>query len=210
MESQLFFHQLREVLKAPLPGRAAQDQMLIPGRDKLYKPLPREQAIPAAVLLLLFPHANDVHFFLTKRTQEVEHHKGQISLPGGRWESGERLYETALRETQEEIGIAPETVTFLGPLTPLFVPVTGYLIHPFIGAVQQNPPVTPHAREVDTLFSVSIQDLIDDQNQRLAVRRINGIDVEVPYFQLGSYKVWGATSMILAEFKTLLKKIPHV
>jgi len=209
MKSQLFFQQLKEVLKAPLPGSVAQDQMLIPGRDKLYKPLPREQATPSAVLLLLFPHDHDIHFFLTKRTQHVEHHKGQISLPGGRWEPGERLYETALRETQEEIGIAPETVTFLGPLTPLFVPVTGYLIHPFVGAVQQNPPVTPHSREVDILFSVSVQDLIDDQNQCLTVRQINGINVKVPYFQLGSYKVWGATSMILAEFKTLLKKIPY-
>ena len=210
MESQLFFQQLKEVLKAPLPGSAAQDQMLIPGRDKLYKPLPREQAVPSAVLLLLFPHADDTHFFLTKRTQEVEHHKGQISLPGGRWEPGERLYETALRETREEIGIDPETVTLLGPLTPLFVPVTGYLIHPFIGAVPQNPPVTPHAREVDILFSVSVRDLIDDQNQRFAVRQINGINVKVPYFQLGSYQVWGATSMILAEFKTILEKISHV
>lgn len=184
--------------------------MLIPGREKLYTPLPRERAIPSAVLLLLFPHSNEIHFFLTKRTQEVEHHKGQISLPGGRWEPGERLYETALRETQEEIGVAPETVTLLGPLTPLFVPVTGYLIHPFVGAVQQNPPVTPHSREVDILFSASVKELIGDQNQCSAIRRINGIKVEVPYFQLGLYQVWGATSMILSEFKTVLKKIPYV
>ena len=162
---------------------------------------------PAAVLILLFPVKQDIRFFLTKRTNVVQYHKGQISLPGGAWEEGEQLWGTALRETNEEIGVREDHIQFIGELTPLFVPVTGFLIHPFVGWVDEEPETSPDPTEVESLFSASVLSLTDPNSCQCEERTIRGHVFDVPYFQLNREKVWGATSMILSEFKTVLKEV---
>ena len=190
-----------------LPGETAQNIMLAKPRVNVVFPNSTEHAIPSAVLILLYPFKNDIYFILTERTNEVQHHKGQISLPGGSWEVGEHLHEAALRETEEEIGIPMDEIDIVCELTPLFVKVTGYMIHPFVGYVQQRPTITPHPDEVNNVFTTSISDLLNPVNTQTKLWTIRKTPVDVPFFKFGKYKVWGATAMILSEFKQCIEEI---
>ena len=198
---------LAQYLVKELPGKPAQKIMLTKPRNPINYSSNSECPNPAAVLILLFPVIQDIRFFLTKRTGVVQYHKGQISLPGGAWEEGEQLWGTALRETNEEIGVRAEHIQFIGELTPLFVPVTGFLIHPFVGWVDDEPETSPDPTEVESLFSASVLSLTDPNSCQCEERTIRGHVFDVPYFQLNRQKVWGATSMILSEFKTVLKEV---
>lgn len=190
-----------------LPGKTAQNMMLAKPRVKIEFSNSAEQAIPSAVLILLYPYKEDIHFILTERTNEVQHHKGQISLPGGSWENGEQLHETALRETEEEIGIPADKTKIIYELTPLFVKVTGYMIHPFVAYITQKPHIVPDQNEVNNVFTASISELMDPANQLTELWTIREIPVDVPFYKFGKYKVWGATAMILSEFRYCLKEI---
>ena len=198
---------LAQHLVKELPGKPAQKIMLAKPRNPINYSSNSECPNPAAVLILLFPVKQDIRFFLTKRTNVVQYHKGQISLPGGAWEEGAQLWGTALRETNEEFGVRAEYIQFIGELTPLFVPVTGFLIHPFVGWVDEEPETSPDPTEVESLFSASVLSLTDQNSCQCEERTIRGHVFDVPYFQLNREKVWGATSMILSEFKTVLKEV---
>ena len=199
--------QLKERLKKPLPGNKAHLTTRIKTKSEVTFPNTEETAIPAAVLILLFPFEDEMQFFLTKRTEDVEHHKGQISLPGGIRENNETLEKTAVRETKEEVGIDPNTIMNLGSLTPFFIPVTGYIVHPFIGWCKEKPSTQVHDVEVNQLFSVSISELLDENILQNEEWNIRGYDAIVPYYNFGKCKVWGATAAILSEFKLILKGI---
>ena len=199
--------QLKARLKKPLPGNEAHLITRIKTKSEVTFPNTKETAIPAAVLILLFPFKDEIQFFLTKRTEDVEHHKGQISLPGGIRENNETLEKTAVRETKEEVGIDPNTIMNLGSLTPFFIPVTGYIVHPFIGWCKEKPSTQVHDVEVNQLFSVSISELLDENILQNEEWNIRGYDAIVPYYNFGKCKVWGATAAILSEFKLILKGI---
>ena len=130
---------LSQRLEKKLPGVSSQNIMLITPQNSVKYFIPPDNIVLSAVLILLFPIREDIHFFLTKRTNTVQYHKGQISLPGGAKEEGEELIGTALRETDEEIGISSDSIQIIGQLTPLLVPVTGFQIHPFIGFSEHKP-----------------------------------------------------------------------
>jgi len=198
---------LKERLKKPLPGNEAHLTTRIKTKSEVTFSNTEETAIPAAVLILLFPFEDEIQFFLTKRTEDVEHHKGQISLPGGIREDKESLNETALRETKEEVGIDPTEIIISGSLTPFFIPVTGYIVHPFIGWCKEKPSTKVHDVEVNQLFSVSINQLMDKKNLQTEEWNIRGYDAIVPYYNFGECKVWGATAAILSEFKLIMKEI---
>jgi 8-oxo-dGTP pyrophosphatase MutT (NUDIX family) len=189
-----------------LPGEKAQQLTQVTVSDNVEFPYSIEQAMPAAVLILLFPYNNDIHFFLTERTNEVEHHKGQISLPGGAWEEGEKLHETAIRETEEEIGVQKQAVNYIGSLTPYFTAATGFMIHPFLSWAQEKPETKIHDMEVNSLFHVPISALIDEKTLMIEDWTISGYDAKVPFYNFNGRKVWGATAAILSEFKSILKE----
>ena len=198
---------LKNLCKDELPGESAQNLMLAKPRMNVKFPKLTEHAIPSAVLILLYPYKDDINFILTERTDDVQHHKGQISLPGGSWEKSEHLYETAMRETEEEIGIPEDEIEIICELTPLFVKVTGYMIHPFIGYIHQKPNITPDSNEVKNVFTASITDLLNPINSITELWTIRKTPVDVPFFKFGEYKVWGATAMILSEFKQCIEEI---
>lgn len=188
-----------------LPGEVAQRKMLVVPHVKVEFANLEEHAIPSAVLILLYQDGDDIHFFLTERTDTVQHHKRQISLPGGSWEEGEHLHETAIRETEEEIGVPMNDIKIITALTPLFVIVTGYMIHPFIGYINYKPKLVPYPGEVNNYFSVSLSELLDPNNAKKETWEIRGTPVDVPFFKFGKYNVWGATAMILSEFKQCIE-----
>ena len=207
MNFQHFITQLEITITNYLPGEESQQKMRVNYDQSIELPFSKNNSTASAVLILLYLEDNEIHFFLTKRSNELEHHKGQISLPGGPQEENEELTHTALRETQEEIGINKTSISIIGSMTPLFVPVTGFMIHPFIGYSSNKLEPTPDPSEVEAIFSVNISDLLNETNQTIEKRNIRGYDVEVPYFKLNNYEVWGATSMILSEFRDLIKSI---
>jgi len=172
-------------------------------------PLPPEiHPKEAGVLILLFPGRDDLSFFLTRRTDTVEKHKGQISLPGGAQETGETLAQTAVRETCEELGIDPASVEIIdGPLTPVYIPVSGFRATAFVAFTPARPQVTPEPGEVDEIIEMPLELLVDQTTvaeEELEIRGYKGI---VPFFRVNGSKVWGATAMMLSEFAEMLRQV---
>jgi 8-oxo-dGTP pyrophosphatase MutT (NUDIX family) len=199
---------VRRALAAPRPGRTAQERMSPRPRPGDVFPMP--EAAPgkqAGVLLLLYHHAGELYFFLTRRTERVGTHKGQISLPGGRQDNGETLQETALREAREELDLDPARIEILGaPLTPLYIPVSDYWVTAFVGYYCCEEP-TPNASTAEVLqvLPTRLADVLDETIVVEEEWEIRGLQVLVPYFKLHEYQVWGATAMILGEFVALLR-----
>jgi 8-oxo-dGTP pyrophosphatase MutT (NUDIX family) len=194
-------------MRRPLPGRRAQVAMA-PDPRPLDAP-PGVRPRQAGVLLLLYPIDAVLHLVLTVRTSVLNHHSGQISLPGGGWEEGDAsLEQTALREAREEIGIATGALELLGPLSSLYVPPSNNAVHPFLAFAPQRPTFHPNPLEVADLLEVPIDVLLDPATRREEDWTWRGAPLHVPFFAVGPHKVWGATAIILAEFLALLNETP--
>lgn len=196
-----FIDELETRLALPLPGAPAQARMAPQPRTVPPRMKTEEEAIPSAVLILLFRKDGDWSFFLTERSDSVEYHPGQLSLPGGAQENGEPLETTALRETEEEIGVPPGAVNLLGELTTLFIPVSGFRVHPFVGWSNGELETAIDETEVAALHAIEMSALLDDSLVGREMRTIRGVEVDVPYFHFRELKVWGATAAILSECK---------
>ncbi len=198
---------LQERLQAPLPGPEAQYRMAHAVRGKYQ--LSSADARVACVLLALYPKASDWHLVLIQRVSSNpnDRHGGQISFPGGGYEATDGSLENgALREAEEEVGILPQDVNLLGRLTELFIPVSNFMVHPFIGHLDYAPQFVPQPSEVQEIIEVPLSTLRNPNNRQLTEIRIsNNMTLKnVPYFDVNGRVVWGATAMMLNEFLELL------
>lgn len=190
---------------ARLPGAAAQDRMAPAPRPGGKRPWVSGRARPAAALLLLFPtDGASASLLLTKRSQALPQHPGQVSLPGGAVDAGESIEDAAMREAREEIGIEPGSVRTLGRLTPLHIPVSGFVLHTVVGAVSARPVVRPAPWEVERIIEAPLEHVLDSARHLRTTRVRDGIELDMPFFELDGEQVWGATAMVLAEFVALL------
>lgn len=164
-----------------------------------------------AVLLLLFPdEAGELRVLLTRRTDTVEVHRGQLSFPGGGREEGESLILTALRETEEETGIERACVEVLGDLPILAIPPSAYLVRPYVGLAGARPECRPDPREVAGVVDVSLDRLLRPETRREEERVMHGMRMIVPYYDLpeiGEPPLWGATAMILSGFVERIRTV---
>ncbi len=168
-----------------------------------YRPqrLSHDKATPAAVLLLLYEKADEPYVVLTRRTEDVEHHKGETSFPGGAFDPQDGdLLTTALRETEEEIGVRPEDVEILGQLDDI-VTITGFLVSPFVGVLRRWPyPFAVSAEEVAELVEVPLRHLLDERNLERGTRRFGDRWWPVLSYRYGDHRIWGATARIFKGF----------
>jgi 8-oxo-dGTP pyrophosphatase MutT (NUDIX family) len=189
---------------ARLPGVEAQRRMAPQPRGGWRLGFEPEDARPAAALLLLFPTDGEATMLLTKRASALPQHGGQVSLPGGAVDPGETIEGAALREAEEEVGLARAAVRVIGRLTPLHIPVSGFVLHPVVGYTSARPETAAEAGEVDRIIEVPVAHLLDPARHRRTVRVRDGIEFDMPYFDIDGDQVWGATAMVLAEFAAIL------
>lgn len=164
---------------------------------------------PAAVLVLVYENRGEPHVVFQKRTDQVRDHKGQISFPGGAADPGDRdLLFTALRETQEEIGVVPRDVDILGRLDDMRT-ISNYLVTPYVGWLKYYPYDWRFSdSEVAYLLEVPLRHLLDPATLVPDRRQVNGRTYVFPSYQFRDDLIWGATARMLTNFLDLVATIP--
>jgi 8-oxo-dGTP pyrophosphatase MutT (NUDIX family) len=161
-------------------------------------------------LLLLFPSENstgELSFVLTKRTDTVGNHKGQVSLPGGACEPGETFEETALREANEELDVQPTAVNVIGHLTLLYIFPSDFEVCPVVAYAPRRPPFKANPEEVAEVLDMPLSALLDETTKDVETWKIRGVNRDVPFYRLNGHIIWGATAMILSEFEQRLMQV---
>ncbi len=157
----------------------------------------------AAVLLPLFVRDGALRIVLTRRTETVEHHRGQISFPGGGEEEGDAsAFATAVRETQEELGIPREDIRLLGSLSPLTT-VSDFFVEPFVGAIPYPHVLRPAEAEIAEVIDAPVAALLDPKI--LERRVLAGRDEPTLFYHYGPHVIWGATARMLKELLDALR-----
>lgn len=183
-------------LMAPLPPR-------MPSPDRVGTP-PRR----AGVLALIYPEAGELYIVLTRRTENLRGHSGQISFPGGKHDPDDESFViTALRETCEELGLCDHPLTIIGTLAPVYIPPSHFEVFPSVAYTQTRPQFSPNPDEVAEVLRFSLQDLLDERTKQSETREIQGFQVRIPYYLVGEHKVWGATAVMLSELEHRLRKV---
>jgi 8-oxo-dGTP pyrophosphatase MutT (NUDIX family) len=169
--------------------------------------MPLVQGIPAAVLALFgAKNGGEPELLMTQRTETVEKHKGQMAFPGGVADPGEDHVQTALRETEEELGIAASQVSVFGRLPEIWTP-TGFTVTPIVGFLKsdiQETPLHKNAPEIAEAFWIPLSVLRDEGTYKKEFIERNGIRYATHVYQVGSYRIWGLTG---AMIKNLLDRL---
>ena len=203
---------LKQRLSLPLPGPEAQYKMANAERRISYSRL----KIPAdskrsAVLILLYESGKTIKFPLIVRPVYDGVHSGQVALPGGRYEEEDKnLQFTAIRETVEETGILKKNFKIIGKLSDLYIPPSNFLVTPFVGIHSSKPIFVPDKKEVARIVELDMEKIMDEKLIReKKIKLSNGVSMLTPYFDLNGLVVWGATAMILSEFRSVIYETGH-
>lgn len=205
----VLFNRLQRILNEPLPGLEAH-RVMTPYR-KVYTPEHPHDARLSAVLILINDVLKKPGILLIRRTTYAGTHSGQISFPGGRYEPhDDSLLTTALRETREETGILLEKKIIAGALSPLFIPPSQSLVHPFVAVSSLAAQAIVHdVREVAYTFMFPVASLLNEKN--LVSRSVKLSDgrvlPDIPCFVHHNEVMWGATAAMLYELRMILQKI---
>lgn len=166
----------------------------------------------SAVLAALFEEGGETHVVLTRRSFSMRSHRGEIALPGGRSHRGESAVQTALREAEEEVGLASALVEPLAWLSPIVTFASSSSIWPIVGVLRERPALTINPSEVDRAFSVALSDLVaegafvEERWRRATLRPGADADGFFPlyFFKVPGDVIWGATARVLTELLSLV------
>jgi 8-oxo-dGTP pyrophosphatase MutT (NUDIX family) len=194
-----------DALKNELPGEESHRKMLPPGRSLVIPDEPGSPVTPSGVLLVIYPENEELFTCLIKRQSTLTHHAGQVAFPGGKMEHKDSgVLQAAIRETSEEIGIKNEKIQILGALSPLFIPVSGFLIYPFVAWYAFKPPFSINREEVSKLILFPLLDHLGNGKTTHVFMETHTGKLNVPAILFENEIIWGATAMILTEFLDLL------
>lgn len=198
-----FFTNLKEELKKDLPGEKAQIKMA-PGVRNHTKS--KEKVRKAGVLILLYQKNQELYISFIQRTVYNGPHSGQISFPGGKIENEDKnIIHTALRESNEEIGIDPNLVEIYGQLTPLHIPVSNFIVYPIIGIYKSTPEFVIDPLEVKKVIEVKLKDLLNPVNCTSKEFTYGDLSFIAPIYNPDNLTIWGATAMMLSEFLEIVQ-----
>ena len=169
-----------------------------------------KSAKKAGVMVLFYPDNQGVtHFVLILRKTYKGVHSAQVGFPGGKFEAEDRsLRQTALRETEEEVGVPAEAISVLKKLTEIYIPPSNFFVQPYLGILPKVPSFIPQIEEVEAIIEVPLSEFLEDTilvTQTLTTSYAKSIDV--PAFKLQGHIVWGATAMMLNEVREILRAI---
>ncbi|PKR80123.1 coenzyme A pyrophosphatase [Brumimicrobium salinarum] len=202
--------EIQKRLKLQLPGENAHIPMSPSGRGRSSEAI--KNAInyrKSAVALVIYENKSELKGVLTERSPYAGFHSGEICLPGGKKEEFDQdLVETAVRECVEETGLIHDHFSFMGELTPVFIPISNFSIQPYVFHYLETPVFTPNPREVAEIFTFPLTQLLEKNAIKKTNIEIYGNKTlnNIPYFDINNKVVWGATALILHEFKELLEK----
>lgn len=200
---------ISDALQGDLPGAQSHDKMMRARRPSASESLSNgSNPRMSAVLMLLYPRASVLHTALILRPSYDGVHSAQVSFPGGKMEDEDSSIEmTALRETREEIGVPEPHVELMGSLTPLYIPPSNFHVSPFIGSLSYEPTMVPDPKEVEQIFEIPVRELLNLPvlEKDIYLEKYKAT-FPISYFDVHGHVVWGATAMILAEFRDLLSE----
>lgn len=209
MDFQDFLQYVPNLIPVKLPATLAHIKMAPKERIEALKNLDFKAENPriAAVMMLFYPKNGKTHLVLIVRNAYNGVHSSQIAFPGGKYENTDADYAaTALRETHEEIGIAPNKIEVIKHFSPMYIPPSNFLVHPFLGISKEELQFYPDIREVAGIIELPLSVFLDDEiiiEATLSTSYAN--NALVPAFNIQNHIVWGATAMILSELRDVLK-----
>lgn len=169
-----------------------------------------KSAKKAAVLALFYPNSRGETFLvLILRKTYKGVHSAQIGFPGGKYEYEDKdLMVTAIRETEEEVGVPEAMIEVIKTMSPMYIPPSNFMVHPYLAVSVSTPNFVKQDDEVEAIIEVSLVDFLSETNSiTTKVPTSFNVEVDVPAFNLNNHIVWGATAMMLSELKDLLKQV---
>jgi 8-oxo-dGTP pyrophosphatase MutT (NUDIX family) len=212
MVFKTFLESVVKVKHLELFGETSHAKMSPPYRLELAKKM-KEKSISAkkaGVLALFYPNNNgETTIVLILRKTYKGVHSAQVGFPGGKYEDEDKdLMITAIREAEEEVGVPKAMVKVIKTMTPLYIPPSNFMVHPYLAISETTPNFVKQDEEVEAIIEVSLYDFIKDTNMiTTRVPTSFNVEVDVPAFILNGHIVWGATAMMLGEIKDLLKEV---
>jgi 8-oxo-dGTP pyrophosphatase MutT (NUDIX family) len=211
MDFQEFLEYVPKLMTAELPAEVSHIKMAPLERIESLKNFDIGIKKPkiAAVMMLFYPKNGITHLVLIVRNSYKGVHSAQIAFPGGKYEPQDEIFEnTALRETHEEVGIHPNSMEIIKTFTPMYIPPSDFMVHPFLGISKEEIVFIPDPKEVANIIELPLTVFLSDTiitDTKLTTSYAN--DISVPAFKIEEHIVWGATAMMLSELKDVLKNV---
>lgn len=193
-----------------LPGISAHSEVSLMERPLTHNQINSLLYRESSVMFFLYEKEGIPYTVAIERNQYEGAHSGQISLPGGKFEKTDScLFDTALRESEEEIGVSRKNILKLKDLSTVFIPVSKFIVNPYVSILkEENPIFSPNAREVSKIIEIPIDQILEESSlQRKDISTGKGFVIkDAPYFRISDFVIWGATALIFNEVKHILKR----
>jgi len=207
-----FIKSIKEEIQNNLPGEKSHIPMSPYKRvSPSYARLKTENPIYSAVAIHIYrSKQGDLEILLIERTQNMSSHKGQIAFPGGKVDKSDHDYfYTAKRESFEELGIKINEGIYLGKLSPVFIPISNFDVHPYVIFHKKPPKIFSNKIEVANCFSIKIKNLLNPSSiQKFNYKNEQGITIKnIPCFHINKKTIWGATALIANELRDVVLNV---